>query len=204
MTAPADLMSPLASQLQDLAARRDIADAACRYMRGLDRLDRAMLLSAFHADAYVDCGLMQGDAAAFGDFALDLLGGMHATHHLLGQMQIVVLGPDRASAESYFQAYHDIAGPAGDRRDLVIAGRYVDEYTCNKGEWRIAARTLITDWVTDRPGNRAFFADNPAAPVGRRDGRDFSDTRQWPPKVMAMLARPCGKDNTQAMNSEAS
>lgn len=168
------------AEIRDLAARRDIADAAQRYMRGLDRIDRELLLSAFHPDALVDCGLMQGDPNAFADFALGFLGEMNATHHFLGQVRIEMTGADSAQGECYFQAFHDVGDEAGQPRDLFIAGRYIDEYTRRNGEWRIAKRALITDWVAEHPGSRAFFADNPQAGRGRRHGADFSQTRNWP------------------------
>ncbi|WP_236672067.1 nuclear transport factor 2 family protein [Croceicoccus sp. YJ47] len=177
------------AELREILARRAIADAGFRYTRGLDRIDRAMLLSAFHEDAFVDCGLMQGGPGAFADFALGFLGDMHRTHHQLGQQHVAMQLPSHASGETYFQAYHDITDEQGQKRDLFIAGRYVDEYTSRDGQWKIAARTLITDWVTDTPGNRAFFEDNPEAPSGQRDGRDFSDRRDWPQTVRATLTR---------------
>lgn len=174
----------LAAEIRDLAARRDIADAVQRYMRGLDRLDRECLLSAFHPDAFVDCGLLAGSREEFADFALSFLGQMEGSHHQLGQVRIEMADSGaawgRASGESYFRAFHDVRNEAGEVRDLLIAGRYIDEFTCENGEWRIARRRLVTDWVTDNPGSRAFFTDNPDAPRGARRGKDFSQTRDWP------------------------
>ena len=123
----------LAAEIRDLAARRDITDAVQRYMRGVDRLDRDSLLSAFHADAYVDCGLMTGTPLEFADFALGFLADMDASHHQLGQVRIEFSGGDaasgRASGESYFRAFHDVRNEQGEVRDLFIAGRYIDEFT---------------------------------------------------------------------------
>jgi len=169
----------LEAEIRDLAARRDIADVTHRYMRGLDRIDRELLLSAFHADAHVDCGVMEGDPNAFADFALGFLGDMNGTHHILGQVRIEMTGDHSARGECYFQAFHDISDEAGQARDLFIAGRYLDAYTCVNGEWRIARRTLITDWVSDQPGSRTFFADNPQAGRGQRNGNDFSQQGDW-------------------------
>lgn len=163
--------------LAELAARRDIADCVHRYMRGLDRLDRACVLSAFHPDARVDCGLMAGNPAAFADFALDLLAGMEATHHMLGQVRIVMESDGTATGESYFQAWHDVRGEDGSVRDLFIAGRYLDRYTVADGAWRIAARTLVTDWSIEAAGDRSFFTANPDAPRGGRRGEDPSELR---------------------------
>lgn len=174
-----DALFDLAAEVRDLAARRDITDAVQRYMRGLDRLDPELQRSAFHADAVIDCGLMQGDVDAFVTFAQGLLATMDATHHLLGQVRIEIDG-DRARGECYFQAWHRATGEDGSVRDLFISGRYVDDYARRDGAWRIAARTLVTDWVKDDPGTLDFFAANPTTVRGARRGADFSQSR-WQP-----------------------
>lgn len=161
------------AEVRDLAARRDIADAAARYMRGLDRLEPELQRSAFHDDAVVDCGLMKGSANEFVAFAQGFLADMNATHHLLGQSRIAVDG-ETATGEWYFQAWHSVSQPDGGVRDLFISGRYLDDYACREGEWRIVARTLVTDWVKDDPGTLDFFAANPGAPRGGRAGADPS------------------------------
>jgi hypothetical protein len=169
----------LEAEIRDLAARRDITDAVHRYMRGLDRLDPALQRSAFHEDAYIDVGLMRGGADDFVAFAQDLLAGMEATHHLLGQVRIELDG-EFARGECYFQAWHGARDETNHPRDLFVAGRYVDEYACKNGEWRIAKRKLITDWVSDDPANHAFFAANPETNRSGRKGEDFSERRDWP------------------------
>jgi hypothetical protein len=175
MTAPAAHFD-LEAEVRDLAARRDIADAAARYMRGLDRLDPVLQRSAFHDDAVIDCGLMKGSADAFVAFAQGFLGDLAASHHLLGQSRIEVAG-DAASGEWYFQAWHSITGAEGTARDLFIAGRYLDDYACRAGDWRIVRRVLVTDWVKDDPGSLDFFVANPGAPRGGRRGADPSQQR---------------------------
>lgn len=176
MTAPFDLET----EMRDYAARRAITDAVHRYMRGLDRLDPVLHRSSFHDDAFVDCGLMRGDADEFVTFAQGLLGTMEATHHLLGQVQIALHDPENASGECYFQAWHGTRDESGAPRDLFIAGRYIDEYACKKGEWRIQRRHLITDWVKDDPADHSFYAANPTTNRAGRRGEDFSQARQWP------------------------
>ncbi|MBU6266479.1 MAG: nuclear transport factor 2 family protein [Sphingomonadales bacterium] len=170
----------LEAEMRDYAARRDITDAVHRYMRGLDRLDPALQRSAFHDDAFVDCGLMAGPVDDFVTFAQDLLAGMEATQHLLGQVRIEMHDGASASGECYFQAWHGTCDEAGNPHDLFIAGRYVDEYACNNGEWRIRRRHLITDWVRDEPADHGFFAANPTTNRGGRRGEDFSQHRNWP------------------------
>lgn len=170
----------LETEIRDLAARRDITDAVQRYMRGLDRLDAGLQRSAFHDGALVDCGLMAGNADEFVVFAQDLLASMEATHHLLGQVRIELHDAASASGECYFQAWHGTRDEAGKPRDLFISGRYIDEYACNNGEWRISKRRLITEWVTDHPADNGFFAANPTTIRSGRRGEDFSERRDWP------------------------
>lgn len=166
---------------RDYTARRDITDAVQRYMRGLDRLDAPLQRSAFHDGAYVDCGLFVGDVDGFVDFAQGFLAGMDGSHHFLGQVRIEIHDAATASGECYFQAWHAIKDEHGAPRDLIIAGRYIDEYACsNAGEWRIAKRLLITDWVTNHPADHAFYEQNPQTNRGARRGQDFSQTRRWP------------------------
>jgi SnoaL-like domain len=168
----------LEAEIRELAARRDITNAVQRYMRALDRLDPILLRSAFHDDAYVDCGLMAGPADEFIIFAQSFLSDLEATHHFLGQVQITLQG-EKASGECYFQAWHGTRDEAGNPRDLFIAGRYVDEYACNNGEWRITKRMLITDWVKDGLADHSFYKANPSTNRSGRGGTDFSQTRNW-------------------------
>jgi SnoaL-like domain len=170
----------LEAEIRNLAARRDITDAVHRYMRGLDRLDPELQRSAFHNDAFVDCGLMAGPVDEFVSFAQGLLATMDATQHLLGQVRIEMHDAESASGECYFQAWHGSRDEAGGPRDLFISGRYIDEYACINGEWRISRRALITDWVKDDPASHEFFAANPVVTRGARRGEDFSQTRAWP------------------------
>lgn len=173
-------MKSLEDEIHDLAARRDITDAVHRYMRGLDRLDAALQRTAFHDDAHVDCGLMVGPVDEFVTFAQDMLAGMEGTHHMLGQCRIEMHDDASASGECYFQAWHGTRDDAGNPGDLFISGRYIDEYACKNGEWRISKRKLITDWVTSQVADHSFYTENPTTNRLGRRGDDFSENRIWP------------------------
>lgn len=178
MTSNSPRSFDLESEVRDLAARRDITDAVHRYMRGADRMDADLQRSAFHADAFVDCGMMKGSVDEFMEFAQGMVSGFSATHHFLGQVRIAVDG-DRASGECYFQAWHDNRHEQDKPADLFVGGRYVDEYTCRDGEWRIAKRTIVTDWARSEPADHSFLEAAPNLVRGGRNGTDFSDTRDW-------------------------
>ena len=166
----------LEAEVRDLAARRDIYDAVCRYMRGQDRLDPVLHRSAFHDDAWVDCGLMAGSAEEFVAFAQEFLAELNGSQHIIGQTRFDIDG-DRASGEVYFYAWHRLE-QEGKSKDLSVAGRYVDEYQCRDGEWRILLRRELIDWARTDDAADGFLADNPVLLAGRR-GTDFSETRDW-------------------------
>jgi hypothetical protein len=58
-------------------------------------------------------------------------------------------------------------------------GRYIDEYACRDGDWRIVRRRELVDWAKSTPAADQFLKDN-ALPMGARRGADFSQTRNWP------------------------
>ncbi len=173
MSKPLDLEA----EIRDLSARRDIYKALCNYMRGQDRLLPKLHRSAFHDDAYVDCGIMAGTADEFVSFAQELLGGFKSSQHLICQADITVKG-DAASGEVYFYAYHRIVEDGQDK-DLIVAGRYIDEYACRNGEWKILKRRELIDWARTDPVADAFLGDNPSLLLGGRGRADFSVTRDW-------------------------
>ena len=105
--------------LETLLAKQEIYEPSCRYARGLDRLDRALLASVFAKDAYCEYGFYDGPYEAFVDFAMNALGGHVANQHLLGNVLIEVEG-DEAFGEVYFQAYHKLETEEG-FEDLVIS-----------------------------------------------------------------------------------
>ncbi|NBC37781.1 nuclear transport factor 2 family protein [Novosphingobium sp. FSY-8] len=165
------------AELRDLCARRDINDALCRYMRGQDRLDPVLHRSAFHDDAWVDCGLMNGTADEFVAFAQGFLADIEGSQHIIGQVQLSING-DAASGEVYFYAWHRIT-EEGEPKDLIVAGRYIDEYACRDGDWRIVRRRELIDWARTDPAADAFLQAHDL-PRGARRGADFGQTRDWP------------------------
>ena len=166
-------------ELQDLCARRDIHDVVCNYARGLDRLMPELVRAAFHDDAHIDCGTFVGDADGFVAFAQSFLGSLRSSQHLLGQVHLRIQGR-RAQGEVYFMAFHRVAAPDGDQ-DLIIAGRYVDEYEDRGTGWKIARRCLLVDWARTDPAADGFVRETAALVLGARGAADFSNSRRWPP-----------------------
>ena len=154
--------------------REAIRELSRRYMRGLDRLDKPLLGSVFATDATVDYGFFQGGAADFVDFAHGVLADHLANHHMLGQMMIDVRG-DEAVGEIYFQAFHRIIED-GAEKDLFIAGRYLDRYRREDGNWRISFRSEVNDWARTDPAADEALKQNTASLIGARSPDDYSLT----------------------------
>jgi hypothetical protein len=168
----------LEAEVRDLTARRDIYDAVCNYMRGQDRLMPALQRSAFHDDAYVDCGLFAGDADGFVEFAQGFLGKLKQSQHVIGQVHIQVEG-DVAHGEVYFFAQHRIL-EQGIEMDLFVAGRYIDRYEDRDGGWKIAKRRELIDWVRTDKAADSFLKEQTSLVIGARGAADFSNVRNWP------------------------
>jgi hypothetical protein len=143
------------------ADRFAIIDLAALYMRGLDRLDGALLEAQFWSDARCEYGVFSGGPTDFAAFCIAALADHQRNHHMLGQHVIDFTGPDEAYGEVYYQAYHRAFDDSGAPRDLFIAGRYVDRYERRDGVWKIAYRSELVDWVRDDPATDAMIAAAP-------------------------------------------
>ncbi len=153
------------------ADRFAIQDLAALYMRGLDRLDGALLEAQFWPDARCEYGIFSGSPADFAAFCMAALESHERNHHMLGQHLVDVSGPDEAYGEVYYQAYHRVFDDAGAARDLFIAGRYVDRYERRGGIWKIAYRSELVDWVRDDPATDGMVQTAPFI-LGQRKPAD--------------------------------
>jgi SnoaL-like domain len=138
-----------------------IIDLAAHYMRGLDRLDEALVAGQFWPEARLEYGIFSGGPAEFAAFCMAALKDHDRNQHLLGQHLIDFASGDEAFGEVYYQAYHRTTDDAGAKRDLVIAGRYIDRYERRGGVWKIAYRSELVDWLRDDPAADAMLAAAP-------------------------------------------
>jgi hypothetical protein len=153
-------------RIETLCAKQEIYELACKYMRGLDRLDLELLRSVFFEDAYCEYGFYNGAASQFAEFAVGALKEHVANHHMIGNVLIEVEG-DEAFGEVYFHAYHKLKVASG-FEDLVIAGRYIDRYQKRAGVWKIAYRSERNDWARGSATTDGYFE---MAPTGLRGSR---------------------------------
>ncbi|MCK9285537.1 MAG: nuclear transport factor 2 family protein [Rhodocyclaceae bacterium] len=142
--------SDLAAAVGELAAREAIRDVIYRYCHGIDRRDWAVLNGVFWPDSKLEYGLYNDSGAGFATVIEQLFGGigMGVTMHFIGNCILRVNGAS-ADGETYVHALHQVPQPDGRQADLVIGARYLDSFACRNGEWRIALRKVVFDWVRD-------------------------------------------------------
>lgn len=142
-------------RLETLLAKQAIGELSSRYMRGLDRRDRDLLLAQFGGDGWCEYGFMNASSTELIDFSLQALANHVANQHLIGNTLIDVEG-NEAYGEVYFQAYHKVPSEAR-FDDMIIAGRYIDRYECREGTWKLAYRSEVVDWSRSSPSNDPYF-----------------------------------------------
>ena len=173
----ADMATTQEMFMSDLEDKQKITEAIYLYCRGLDRGDLSVLEKVYHPDATEDRGegLFVGNAWDMLEQALKVLDRVYAsTQHFMGNILIEVSG-DTAFAESYFQAYHrrkDFPEPSSSKptKEFVMSGRYLDRFEKRNGNWKIAHRKMIVDWVHSRNVDETWFERNPGAIRGGRNG----------------------------------
>lgn len=149
--------------LHELLDREAIRECLHRYCRGIDRADEQALRSAYWPDATDSHGAYKGSATGFIEQALPKLRGARNVHAICNMG--IELDGDSAAVESYFLALQVSA--AAQTRETFMAGRYLDRFEKRQGEWRIAARTVVYDWLEERErpelaqGDARFGARSP-------------------------------------------
>lgn len=139
-----------AATVQELWDREMIRDCLYRYCRGIDRADETLLRAVYWPDAIDNHGAYQGSASGFIDWALALLKTVERCVHQVHNILIDHRG-DKAAVESSFTALQRQPGEDGSLVECVLAGRYLDRFERRGGEWRIAYRTVVFDWINETP-----------------------------------------------------
>jgi hypothetical protein len=128
-------------ELQD---RQAIHDCLMTYSRGIDRLDRELLLSVYHDDAIDDHGVFVGTPEEFVDWAV----AMHTATHLSHQHCILNYTCELAGDVAHTETYYLFAGMNRRGSALTMSGgRYLDRFEKRAGRWAIAARVCLRDWA---------------------------------------------------------
>jgi hypothetical protein len=165
--------------LEQLLARQDILDCLTRFTRGMDRFDRALFLSAFHADAEIAAGSFVGDPEKLYAWARELHEqGQIATHHNLLNHTCEIQG-EVAHTETYYL----FVGRNRDSSNWIAGGRYIDRFERRGELWKIALRTNVIEWSGMVPTMPLPFADVPDIHVNGAASRSHDDPSYQRPLV---------------------
>jgi hypothetical protein len=131
-----------AAAVRALLDREAIRAVLTRYCQGVDRRDEALLRTVFHPDA-TDSHGEGGPAWEFAAAYVRRDDGEDVAMHYVTNSTIVLEG-DVAHVESYW--FH-VGGARFATSGRNGGGRYLDRFERRDGEWKIAERTVVYEWV---------------------------------------------------------
>lgn len=139
-----------------------------------------MQRSALHDDADVDCGLMRGGADDYTAFAQGSLAQLHGSQHIVGQLDLTIDNDaGTGSGEVYVLAWRRTRDEDGPEKDLLMAGRYVDDYALSDGRSAIQRRRELIEGARHDPAIDAMLQQEAGIQLSGPRGADFSQTRNW-------------------------
>jgi hypothetical protein len=92
----------LESAVRELQDRQAIHDCLMTYSRGIDRLDRELLLSVYHEDAVDDHGVFVGTREQFVDWVIPMHAAAQLSHQHCILNYTIELDGDVAHTEAYY------------------------------------------------------------------------------------------------------
>ena len=139
-------MSEVDSKIQGILDKESIRELVCTYCRAADRHDNELMRSLYHEDAYDDHGsFFKGKAMEFLDLLPEIQKSMGILHHNVTTHNIKLNGKI-AEGETYIIAFHQVLTQEGNY-DVLIGGRYFDEYEKRNDVWKFSSRAVDADWV---------------------------------------------------------
>lgn len=139
------------------------------YCHAIDRRDYALLRSLYHDDAIDDHGAMFcGSPDAYVAWLPTMMANWQATAHTVTNM-LLLFKNDHAEGEIACTAWHRTANGT---QDLIIHGRYLDQYRKRAGDWKFTRRALVLDRAEQHP---APITGAPGADDGVERGRPGLD-----------------------------
>ena len=166
-------------KLDALLDKQEIMECLTRFSRGMDRFDRELYLSAFHADADMAAGPYVGDVPGCYDWAMPMHeAGQVLTHHSLLNNTTEIDG-DVAHSETYYL----FVARNRDESLWMAGGRYLDRFERRGGEWKIAFRTNIIEWGCVPPAMPLPFGDVPGIGLNGVSSRSKDDPSYRRPLV---------------------
>ncbi|MBU8808169.1 nuclear transport factor 2 family protein [Mycolicibacterium goodii] len=151
--------------LDKAVAADEIQEAMTRYLLGVDRLDAALIGSAFHADAVISHAGFTWAGGEIGTTVVAAISSMFdRSIHQLGN-QLIEFADDCAYSESYVLAHCVLRIPDDDTM-ILRSLRYVDRFERRDGQWRIQNRQTIREW--DRLERPVAPSQNHPHPASQR------------------------------------
>lgn len=173
-------MESVENYVKELMHRQRIWDALLRYTRGVDRLDRELMLLAFHKDARIDQGTFKGGRDELADWVLTY----HTDNQLLTQHLMTnhfcELEGDVAHTETHVVYY----GTNPESPDAFAIGRYIDRLEQRGHVWAIADRVVTTEATTDFTKNDLLAKFTPPSTSLAKPTRDRSDPSYLRPLII--------------------
>ena len=123
-------------------AYEQIRQVAARYSHGVDRLNEAVMKSAYWPDAIDDHGVFVGNAMEFCAMVVASHRAFDSTMHCNYNHLIDITSDTQATGEIYNVAYIRSTANGAPILDTWF-GRYIDKYECRNGEWRISHRVCV-------------------------------------------------------------
>jgi hypothetical protein len=159
--------------LNDLLAQAAIMRLIHTYPRGLDRLDKELLLSIGHPDATVEFpGMFSGTWAGFVNWLMAAHTDMLYNRHTIGNV-LIELRETEAVSETTATAHLVVKRPDGDIENRETHSRYLDSWRLEGNRWWLASRRTLRDYRSVNILTPEQFASTTtyvhAADVGRED-----------------------------------
>tara|TARA_B100000700_G_scaffold70884_1_gene78804 strand:+ start:1771 stop:2313 length:543 start_codon:yes stop_codon:yes gene_type:complete len=139
-------MNDINSKVQELLDKQSIRELVYLYCRAADRHDNELMRTLYHEDAFDDHGsFFKGKAMDFIDMLPEIQKSMGILHHNVTTHNVKLNGL-KAQGETYIIAFHQVLSDEGNF-DVLIGGRYFDEYEKRNDVWKFSSRAVDADWV---------------------------------------------------------
>jgi hypothetical protein len=142
----ADMSEGRMAKVDALLDRTEILDCIHRYTRGMDRLDRALVRSAYHDGAVDEHVGFIGVVDDFIDWTFQYHSAQIRHQHYVMNHSVELNG-DVAHTETYYLFVGTDREPM-DGPLLLVGGRYIDRLERRAGRWGIAVRNCSVEWQT--------------------------------------------------------
>lgn len=154
------------TRLALMLARDELHALVTAYCRAVDRADYAALRDLYHPEATDAHG--EFSAGGVEQFITQLQAAqpyVRVSQHNITTTNFEIDG-EAARGEIYCLVFHTFAGSEHDI-DVLIGGRYLDEYRRHDDRWKFHRRTIVADWAYQNDPSLVNFS-HPSTRGARR------------------------------------